>query len=92
MLSLSSGSLYQATVVCMESTCNDVPGLWTADTLSDARSLQLAITTSDFLRGLVITNSCLQYQHILTVNLQAETIDIVSALKEIDTVIATLLL
>ena len=27
-------SFYQATVVCMESICNDGPGLWTADTLT----------------------------------------------------------
>ena len=74
-------SLYQATVVCMESICNDGPGLWTADTLTDARSLQFAITSTDFLCGLVITNSCLQYLYALTVNLQAETIDIVGAVK-----------
>ena len=74
-------SLYQATVVCMESICNDGPGLWTADTLTDARSLQFAITTTDFLCGLVITNSCLQYLYALTVSLQAETIDIVGAVK-----------
>ena len=84
-------SLYQATVTCMESVCNDGRDLWTADTLTDARSLQLAISTTDFLCALVITNSCLQYLHALTINLQAETIDIVSAIKEIDTVIATLL-
>ena len=83
-------SLYQATVVCRESICNDGQGLWTADTVTNARSLQLGVTTTDFLCTLVMTNLCLQYLHALTVNLQAETIDIVSAIKEIDTVIATL--
>jgi hypothetical protein len=82
-------SLYQAIVDCMETICSEGPGLWTSDSLTDARGLQLAISTTDFLCALVITNSCLQYLHALTVNLQAETIDIVTAVKEIDSVIST---
>ena len=39
-------SLHQSTVACI---CNDGPRLWSSDSLTDARSLQLAITTTDFL-------------------------------------------
>ena len=35
-------SLHQCTVTCMEGICNDGPGFWTPDALTDARSLQLA--------------------------------------------------
>ncbi|XP_011408152.1 PREDICTED: 52 kDa repressor of the inhibitor of the protein kinase-like, partial [Amphimedon queenslandica] len=54
-----------------------------------ARSLHLAISTTDFLSSLVVTSSCLQYLHSLTVNLQGECLDIVTAVQEIDTVIQT---
>ena len=52
---------------------------WTSDSATDARTLQLAITTTDFLSTLVITNFCLKYLQALTSNLQAETEDIVVA-------------
>ena len=74
----------------MVSICNDGPGLWTPGSLTDARSLQLAITTTDFLCALVIMNSCLKYLQALTSNLQAETKDIVAAVREIGNVTATL--
>lgn len=83
-------SLHQSIVGCMESICNDGPGLWNADSVTDARGLQLAITTTDFLCALVITNSCLKYVQALTTNLQSESRDIVSAVREIETVTATI--
>ena len=46
-------SLYQSTVACMERVCDDGPRLWSADSITDARSLQLAITSTDFLSALV---------------------------------------
>ena len=70
----------------MESICNDGPGLWNADSITDARGVQLAITTTDFLCALVITNSCLKYAQALTTNLQSESTDIVSAVREIEVV------
>ena len=79
-------SLHQSIVGCMESFCNDSPGLWNADSITDSRGLQLAITTTDFLCALVITNSCLKYVQALT-NLQSESRDIVSAVREIEAVI-----
>ena len=77
-------SLHKSTVACMESIYNDGPGQWSADSLTDARSLQLAISTTDFICALVITNSCLKYLQALTTNLQAETKGIVTAVKEIN--------
>ena len=55
--------------------------------LTDARGLLLAITTTDFISALVITNSCLKYLQALTSNLQAEAKDIVAA---VDSVLSTL--
>ena len=83
-------TLHPSTVACMERICDDGTGLWSSDSLTDARSLQLAMTTTDFLCALVITNYCLNYLQTLTSNLQAEAKDIVAAVKEIDGVIATL--
>ena len=83
-------SLHQSIVACMESICDSNPGSWSSDALTDARSLLLAISTTDFLSALVITNFCLKYLQALTSNLQGEAKDIVAAVGEINTVIATL--
>ena len=83
-------SLHQSIVACMESICDDGPRLWSPDALTDARSLLLAISTTDFISALVITNACLQYLQALTSNLQAEIKDIVAAVGEIKTVTLTL--
>ena len=77
-------SLHQSTVACMEGICNDGPGLWTPDTLTDARGLQLAMITTHFICAVVITNACLKYIQALTSHLQAEAKYIVAAVKEID--------
>ena len=73
----------------MENICNVQSRLWNADTITDAKGLLLAITTTDFLCALV-TNACLKYVQGLTTNLQAEARDIVSAVREIETVTATI--
>ena len=83
-------SLHQSSVACMEKICNDGPRFWSSDSLTDARSLQLAITTTDFLSALVITNHCLNYLRALTSNLQGETKDIITAVEEISNVVTTL--
>ena len=83
-------SLHMSIVGCMERICSDGPSLWSSDSLTDARSLQLAVTTTDFICSLVITNSCLKYLQALTTNLQAEAKDIVEAVKEISSVKAAL--
>lgn len=74
----------------MESICNDGPRLWTFDSVTDARTLQLTISMTDFHSALVITNFCLKYLQALPSNLQAETKDIVVAVKEMNYVIMTL--
>ena len=83
-------SLHLSVVACMEGIYNDRPGLWSTDSLTDARGLQLAITTTGFVCALVITNSCLKYIEALTTSLQAEVRDIVSAVREIVNVTATI--
>ena len=64
-------SLHQSIVACMGNICSDGPHLWSPDSLTDARSLQLAISTCDFICALVITNFGLKYLQALTLNLQA---------------------
>ena len=81
--------LYLSVVECLENICNDGARLWSQDSLTDARGLLLAITTTDFVSALVITNACLKYLKALTASLQAEAKDIVTAVSEIDTVTAT---
>ena len=82
-------SLHQSIVACMENICSDGPHLWNPDSLTDARGLQLAISTCDFICALVITNF-LKYLQTLTSNLQSEGKDIVAAVGEVDNVIATM--
>ena len=72
-------TLHISIVSCMEGICADGPNLWSSDSLTDARSLQLAVTTTDYICSLVVTNSCLKYLQALTSNLQAEAKDIVEA-------------
>ena len=83
-------SLHISVVSCMEEICSEGPRLWSSDSLTDGRSLQLALTTTDFISSLVITNSCLKYLQALTTNLQAEAKDIVEAVQEISSVKAAL--
>ena len=79
-------SLHVSVVGCMEGICTDGPSVWSSDSLTDARSLQLAISTADFISSLVITNFCLKYLQALTTNLQLEAMDIVEAVQEISSV------
>ena len=68
----------------METICSDGRSQWSADSVTDARGILLALTTTDFVSALVITNSCLNYLQALTSNLlQAEARDIVESVKEI---------
>ena len=41
--------LHKCVVTCMEGICNDGPGLWSPDALTDARSLQPAMATTYFI-------------------------------------------
>ena len=64
--------------------------MWSTDSVTDARSLMLAITSSDFMSALVIISRALGYLKALTCSLQAEAKDIVTAVGEIDSVVSTL--
>ena len=77
-------------VACVETICSDGHSQWTADSVTDARGIQLALTTTDFVSALVITNYCLNYLQALTTNLQAEARDVVESVMEISSVKAAL--
>lgn len=83
-------SLHPSIVACMETICSDGQSKWSADSLTDARGILLALTTTDFVSALVITNSCLKYLQALTSNLQSEARDVVESVKEIGSVKAAL--
>ena len=74
----------------MESISSEGSSKWSRDSLTDSCTLLLAITTTDFLSALVITNACLGYLLALTRSLQAEAKDIIQAVSEVNTVKAAL--
>ena len=76
--------LHASIVACFESISAEGSRNWTSDSLTDASTLLLAITTTDFLGALVIANKCLNYLLALTRSLQAEAKDIVVAVREVD--------
>ena len=41
-------SLHPSIVACMETICSDGRSQWSADSVTDAQGLQLALTTTDF--------------------------------------------
>lgn len=67
-------SLHISIVACMENICDSGSESWSSDSLTDARSLLLAVSTTDFLSAF-ITNSCLKYLQTLTSYLQGATKD-----------------
>ncbi len=82
--------LYKSIIACFESICTDGPRMWSSDSITDARCLQLSITTTEFICAQVITNVCLKYVHALTLSLQTEAKDLIAAINDVDTVISTL--
>ena len=83
-------NLYSSIVASFESISAKGSRMWSADTLTDASTLLLAITTTEFVCALVITHECLQYLKGLTISLQEEAKDIVQAVSEIKTLTSTL--
>ena len=67
----------------MECIATEGSSKWTPDSLTDASTLLLALTTTGFLSALVIASTCLNYLLALTRSLQAEAKDIVEAMSEI---------
>ena len=63
---------------------------WSSDSVTDASTLLLAVSTTEFISALVIITARLQHLLGLTRSLQAEAKDIVQAVSEISSVKATL--
>ena len=82
--------LHSSVVACMETISAEGTTNWTPDSVADASTLLLAITTTEFISALVMTTECLQYLLGLTRTLQAEAKDLVQAVSEINDVKATL--
>jgi hypothetical protein len=82
--------LHPSIVQCMESISVEGSRLWSADSITDSKTLLLAITTTEFISALVATNACLHYLLSLTCSLQAEAKDIVEAVAEVKHVVTAL--
>ena len=82
--------LHPSIIACMETIVPKGASKWSADSVTDASTLLLAITTTEFVSALVITGRCLQYLLGLTRSLQAEAKDIVQVVGEVNNVTATL--
>lgn len=75
--------LHSSLISCFETISAEGSRCWTPDSLTDASTLLLAISITDFLSALVITNSSLSYLMALTKSLESEAKDIVEAVSEI---------
>ena len=82
--------LHSSIVYCFENISAEGSCKWSPDTVTDASTLLLAITTTDFISALVITNECLHYLSGITRSLQQEAKDIVQAMSELTTLTTTL--
>ena len=82
--------LHSSIVACFERISFEGSRMWSPESVTDASTLLLAITTTDFISALIITHGCLQYLRGLTTSLQAEAKDIVQAVSEINTLTSSL--
>ena len=82
--------LYSLIVACFENISAEGSCMWSPDSVTDASTLLLVITRTEFFSGHVITNECLQYLRGLTTSLQEEDKDIVQAVSEIKTLTSSL--
>ena len=76
--------VHPSIVSCFESISSECSILWSSDSLTAASTLLLAITMTNSISALIITNKCLNYLLALTKSLQAEAKDIVHAVKEVN--------
>ena len=81
--------LHSSTVACFESIAAEGSNKWSPESLIDAHTLLLAMTTTEFISALVITKECLYYFLALTHSLQQEAKDIVQAVSGVDTLTLT---
>lgn len=85
-----SKKLHSSLVSCFDSISDEGSRNWTPESLTDANTLQLAISTTEFLSALVITSSTLNYLMALTKSLQSEAKDIIEAVFEINNLTSVL--
>ena len=83
-------TLHSSIVACMETISLEGSSKWSPDSLTDASTLLLALSTTDLLSALVITTVCLRYMLGLTHSLQAEAKDIVQAVSVVNNIISIL--
>ena len=76
--------LFRPIVCCFESISTESSKHWSPDSLTDASTLSIAITTTNFISALVITSHSLSCLKPLTKSLQAESKDVVEAVQEMD--------
>ncbi len=82
--------LHSSIVACFQSISAEGSSKWSPDSLTDASTLLLAISATEFISALVVTSECLHYFLGLTRSLQREAKDIVQAVAEVDTLTSTL--
>ena len=82
--------LYSSIIACFENISAECSRKWSPDSVTDASTLLLVITRTEFISALVITNECLQYHRGLTRSLQEEAKDIDQAVSEIKTLTSSL--
>ena len=82
--------LYSSIVACFENILAEGYHMWTPDSVTDASTLLLVTTRTDFISAPVITNECLQSFRGFTTSLQEEAKDIVQAMSEIKTLTSSL--
>ena len=82
--------LLPSVATCMEQIRSEGLREWSSDSVTDATTLLLAISTTEFISALVIITACLHHLLSLTRSLQAEAKDIVQTVSEIKSVTATL--
>ena len=77
------GLIHSSQVSYFETISAEGSSCWTPDSFTDASTLLLAISITDFLSTLVIASSSLSYLMALTKSLQSEPKDIIEAVTEI---------
>ena len=83
-------TIHSSIAACFDSITTEGSSSRSLDSLTDANTLLLAISTTDFLDALVITSHSLNYLLALTFSLQAVANDVVQAVAEINNLLTVL--
>ena len=87
---LNHNKIFTSIVACFANISAEGSRMWSPDSVTDASTLLLVLTRTEFISALVITNECLYYPRDLTMSLQEQAKDIVQAVSEIKTLKASL--